>query len=388
MYAFAADAFFPYPSIMGLYGQAANALLQAPLAMLDMGMQAMRAANLPHDIDTAAAQAHMLEAKGAPIPELQATDCGLVSTNIDGHTVPLSVSTEALSSTCDLWHFRTGSHDAQRPLLIATPYSGSRATLLKYLTAGFLPHRDVSIAAWKEPHNLPKDVSFTLEDQTEDVMACFRRIGATASRGFDAMGISQSGIPLTIAAALVSQDATQTAATPANIVIAGSPYNTSEDPNVINWIASHNPLSSSLFTPVGPAYAGAGRIVIPPGVMKALYSCTPDKLGEEFDRQALAAEHVRDMHDQIFRKNRLARGELTHRGKPIGRIDGRVGVLAIAAKDDAIVPPAQTFAVLAHSDGARKQAVTLPGGHYDLVKEGATLHLMVSKIVRFPDMAP
>ncbi len=82
---------------------------------------------------------------------------------------------------------------------------------------------------------------------------------------------------------------------------------------------------------------------------------------------AFPGEFFRQWVKEFYQENRLFRGELSLRGKPVrlDRID--CPVLVVGAKEDNIAPPACVRALIDAVGSQDKQYVELPGGHISLI---------------------
>ncbi len=90
---------------------------------------------------------------------------------------------------------------------------------------------------------------------------------------------------------------------------------------------------------------------------------------------AFPGEFFRQWVRDFYQDNKLVRGELVIRGRPVRLENIACPVFVVGAKEDYIAPPACVRALIEAVGSCDKQYVELPGGHISLIAgRGASLH--------------
>jgi polyhydroxyalkanoate synthase len=90
---------------------------------------------------------------------------------------------------------------------------------------------------------------------------------------------------------------------------------------------------------------------------------------------AFPAEFFRQWVRDFYQDNKLVRGDLVVRGRPVRLGDIRCPVFVVGAKEDYIAPPECVRALVDAVGSPDRQYVELPGGHISLIAgRGAAVH--------------
>lgn len=277
---------------------------------------------------------------------------GLDETTVNGMAVPVRERIVWRKTFCQLKHFerdanalsaaRGGNHDADPAVLIVAPLSGHYATLLRGTVEAMLPEHDVYITDWRDARHVPVTHGrFDLNDYIDYLMDMIAALGPNLT----VMGVCQPGPAVLAATALMAED--DHPATPAAMVVMGSPIDTRCSPTEPNLLAQERAFdwfkTNMVYTVPWPN-AGFGRKVYPGFVqLGSFMSMNRDrhidahqsyfenlvkndgdsvqKHREFYDEYLsvmdLTAEFYLDTIDQVFQRHLLARGKMTHRGRPI-----------------------------------------------------------------------
>ena len=258
----------------------------------------------------------------------------------------------------------------QPRVLLVAPMSGHFATLLTGTVRSLLPDHDVYVTDW---HNA-RDVDlahgpFGLDECVEHVIEFLQVLGPRAH----VVAVCQPCVPVLAAVALMAEG--RHIAQPASMTLVAGPVDVGVGVTQVNELARAAPpgwFREMVVTPVPPPHTGAGRLVYPGflqlagfvamnpqrhldahvGLFEALVAGnrrrakTTRAFYDEYLAVAdLPAEVYLDTIEMIFQQNRLARGELTWRGRPVRpeRIV-RTGLLTVEGELDDICGPGQTMA--------------------------------------------
>src|SRR5208282_5503732 len=81
------------------------------------------------------------------------------------------------------------------------------------------------------------------------------------------------------------------------------------------------------------------------------------------DNIPLVGGVFRQLIVDLYRNNRLMRGEFVIRGERVDLRRLRANLLTVIAQDDHITPPCQSKAILSKVSSTDKELFTVPGGH-------------------------
>jgi polyhydroxyalkanoate depolymerase len=262
-----------------------------------------------------------------------------------------------------------GTPEQPRVLLVA-PMSGHFATLLTGTVRALLPDHDVHVTDWHNARDVPAaNGPFGLDEMIDHVIEFLAVLGPRAH----VVAVCQPCVPVLAAVALMAED--RHIAQPASMTLIAGPVDVEVSPTPVNALARAVPAEwfrETVVTPVPPPHLGAGRLVYPGflqltgfvamnpqrhldahvGLLEAMVAgdrgrarSTREFYDEYLAVADLPAEVYLDTIEHVFRGNRLARGRLTWRGRPVRpeRI-ARTGLLTIEGERDDICGPGQTMA--------------------------------------------
>jgi polyhydroxyalkanoate depolymerase len=326
---------------------------------------------------------------------------------------PVAVSEEAAFTAPfgTLLHFRKDIDMAQPRVLLVAPLSGHFSTLLRNTVITMLPEHDVYITDW---HN-GRDVSlesgaFGFDDYVDQIIRFLEIIGP----GAHVIAVCQPCVAVLIAAAVMA--AAGNPAQPHSMTLMAGPIDTRVNPTKVNELAQSKPMDwfeQNLIATVPARYPGGGRRVYPGFVQlgafmsmnidrhlkahRELYQhlvngetekakATKDFYDEYFAVLDLSAEFYLETVQWVFQEARLAKGELTHRGR---RVDPnairRTALLTVEGERDDICSMGQTSAAHDLCKGLkpylRRHHMQAGVGHYG-VFSGKRWETQVYPIVR------
>ncbi len=267
---------------------------------------------------------------------------GLVETLVEGEPVPIAERSVWQDHFCTLLHFEKQWPDKaveQPRVLIVAPMSGHYATLLRGTAASMLEGHDVYITDWHDARTVPlQDGAFDLDDYIDYVIAMIRHLGPNTH----VMAVCQPGPAVLAATAIMA--AAKDHATPASMILMGSPIDARQSPTVPNVLAEERSLAwfaSNMISTVPWPHAGAFRRVYPGFVqLSSFMSMNQDKHveahlnfynhlvegdGDSADRHRafydeylsvmdLSEEFYIQTIDRIFQRHLLPRGLFEHNG--------------------------------------------------------------------------
>lgn len=278
---------------------------------------------------------------------------------------------------CRLVRFARDMRRNDPAILLVAPLSGQFASLLRDTVEALLPDHEVFISDWWDARFVPASAGeFRLDDMVETIMAMIRAV----DRDVHVVGLSQSAVPVLMAAALMAQAGDPVR--PRTIILMGGLINTGIGETPMNRMASMfqrdgmSPwFETSLVSPVPPGFPGTGRLVHPAALqfaglagflIRRLERRMPTPLdvfchhlvGGTLPPMALRpfydefltlmdvpAEVFLDTMRVLFRERASATGALRWRGQPVAPESMRdIGLMTIEAAGDQISGPGQTFA--------------------------------------------
>ena len=298
---------------------------------------------------------------------------GIDNTAVGTDLVAVQEQVVARTPFCTLLRFAKDlpPHAPPQPkVLLVAPMSGHFATLLTGTVRTMLPDHDVYVTDWHNARDVGLEHGpFGLDECIDHVVDFLQVLGPRAH----VLAVCQPCVPVLAAVALMAEE--RNIAQPASTTLIAGPVDVDLSPTQVNTLARTVPdgwFGDTVVTPVPPPHAGAGRLVYPGFLQLAgfvamnprrhldahvgLYEAmvAGDRLQTRATREFydeylavadLPAEVYLDTIELIFRRNLLARGELTHRGRPVRpeRIT-RTGLLTIEGELDDICGPGQTMA--------------------------------------------
>jgi poly(3-hydroxybutyrate) depolymerase len=301
---------------------------------------------------------------------------GIDRATVGGTVVAVREEVVARTPFCTLLRFvkdlpgplATGRHEPT--VLIVAPLSGHFATLVTGTVRSLLPDHDVVVTDWHSARDIPlQQGPFGLDELIGHIVEFLQTLGPRTH----VLAVCQPCVPVLAAVALMAEDGN--IAQPASMTLVAGPVDVDASPTRVNVLARSAPSSwfaESTITTVPPPHPGAGRRVYPGFLQLAgfvamnpqrhldahvsLYEAlvAGDRLRaaatREFYDEYLAvadlpAEVYLDTLDDIFRRNRLPRGELTWRGRLVQPAAiRRTGLLTVEGANDDICAPGQTMA--------------------------------------------
>src|SRR6185295_5434774 len=310
-----------------------------------------------------------------------------------------------------LLHFAKDLAVAQPRVLVVAPLSGHFATLLRNLVRTLLPEHDVCITDW---HNA-RDAGiahgrFGFDDYVEHLVQWLEKMGP----GTHVVAVCQPCVQVLAAAAIMAEGGHP--AQPRSMTLMAGPIDTRVNPTKVNTLATSRPIEwfeRTLIAEVPARYGGAGRKVYPGFVQLAAFmsmnidrhrkahmelyenlakgelekaQVTKDFYDEYFAVLDLSAEFYLETVQWVFQEARLAKGELTHRGR---RVDPnaiqRTALLTVEGERDDICSMGQTSAAHDLCKGLKpymkRHHMQAGAGHYG-VFSGKRWETQVYPIVR------
>ncbi len=322
---------------------------------------------------------------------------GIDQIEIDGQPVGVSETVDWSRPFCRLLHFErsgaaVGADDPR--LLIVAPLSGHYATLLRGTVRTMLADHDVYITDWTDARVVPVTRGrFDLDDYIDYLIAMIEHLGSDVH----VMAVCQPSVP--VLAAVARMAAEDSASVPASMTLMGGPIDARINPTAVNRLAESRPLDwfrHNVIVKVPFPHAGAMRDVYPgflqlTGFMsmnldrhlnahKDLFNHLVEGDGDSaqahkafYDEYLsvmdLTAEFYLQTIKTVFMDYALARGVMTHRGRPVDpSLIKKTALMTIEGEQDDISGVGQTEAAQALCTGIPARAKThylQPGvGHY------------------------
>jgi poly(3-hydroxybutyrate) depolymerase len=343
-----------------------------PAALL--GLEPVRRLRAAHQVFVDSAVTHRRLPFGIDTVTVGPPGGTVTGTLATGGTV-VAVAEEVVARTpfCTLLRFAKDLPEGAPPqprVLLVAPMSGHFATLLAGTVRTLLPDHDVHITDWHNARDV--DVAhgpFGLDEMVDHVVEFLQVLGPRSH----VVAVCQPCVPVLAAVALMAED--RHIAQPASMTLMAGPVDVEVGATQVNALARAVPpevFRDTLVTAVPPPHTGAGRLVYPGflqlagfvamnpqrhvdahvGLVEALVAgdlararATREFYDEYLAVADLSAEVYLDTIEQIFRGNRLARGELTWRGRPVRpELITRTGLLTVEGERDDICGPGQTMA--------------------------------------------
>jgi polyhydroxyalkanoate depolymerase len=310
--------------------------------------------------------------------------------------LPMQVEEEVVHATPfgSLLRFRK-SRDLDQPrVLIVAPMSGHFATLLRGTVVTMLPDHDVYITDWHNARDVPLAAGrFDLDAYVTHLIDFMARLGP----GSHMVAVCQPTVAALAATAVMAAGGDPAA--PASLTLMAGPIDARVNPTTVNTLATSKPIEwfeSNLIATVPLRYAGALRRVYPGFVQigafmsmnrerheKAFRDLFWHRVNGEHEKAGaiadfyeeylavadLPAEFYLETVQKVFQEYRLARGELSYRGR---RVDpaaiGRTLLLTVEGERDDICALGQTLAAQDLCTGIRpsrkRHHVQAGVGHY------------------------
>lgn len=334
--------------------------------------------------------AHTVEVRGKPA-------FGLLSTTVDGVSVPVSEAVVHRKPFGQLKHFKRAISGRRDPrILVVAPMSGHYATLLRGTVERLLPDHEVYITDWRDARLVPtSEGHFDLNDYVDYLIEYLEVLGPDTHM----LAVCQPSVPALAAVALMNED--DHPCTPPSLTMMGGPIDTRKAPTSVNDLASKRPFAwfeHTVIQDVPAMYPGGGRKVYPgflqlSGFMSMnlanhmnshwdMFKHLVDGDEESADATKafydeyrsvcdMTAEFYLQTIDLVFQRQALATGQFEHRGRIVdpGKIT-RTALLAIEGERDDISGIGQTKAALdlaVNLPDSKKQYHLAEGaGHYGI----------------------
>jgi polyhydroxyalkanoate depolymerase len=284
----------------------------------------------------------------------------------------VAVTEEAVMSTPfgTLLRFRKDVEIAQPQVLVVAPLSGHFATLLRSLVRTMLPEHDVCITDWHNARDASIDAGrFGFEDYVEHLIKFLEKMGP----GVHVVAVCQPCVQVLTAAAVMAE--AKNPCQPRSMTLMAGPIDTRVNPTKVNELAMSKPIDwfeRNLIARVPARFAGAGRRVYPGFVQLSAFMSmnldrhrkahidlyehlangrpekaqpTIDFYDEYFAVLDLTAEFYLETVQWVFQEMRLAKGELTYRGRLVDpKAIRRTALLTVEGERDDICALGQTAA--------------------------------------------
>ena len=253
---------------------------------------------------------------------------------------------------------------------MVAPLSGHFATLLRSLVRTMLPEHDVCITDWHNARDASINAGrFGFEDYVEHLIKFIEKMGP----GVHVVAVCQPCVQVLTAAAVMAE--ARNPSQPRSMTLMAGPIDTRVNPTKVNELAMSKPMDwfeRNLIARVPARYAGGGRQVYPGFVQLSAFMSmnldrhrkahielyehlangrpekaqpTIDFYDEYFAVLDLTAEFYLETVQWVFQEMRLAKGELTYRGR---RVDPsairRTALLTVEGERDDICALGQTSA--------------------------------------------
>lgn len=295
---------------------------------------------------------------------------GIAEVESGGRTVPVIEEAALTTPFGTLLHFKKEMDAPQPRVLIVAPLSGHFATLLRNTVQTMLQDHDVYITDWHNARDVPLEAGeFHFADYVDHVIQFLEHLG----EGAHVLAVCQPCVQVLAATALMAAD--KNPCQPLTMTLMGGPIDVRLSPTTVNALAFDHPIEwfeRNLITTVPLRFRGAGRRVYPGFVqLNAFMQMNMErhvdqhkklrehlangeleeanKIKEFYDEYFavldLPAEFYIETVDIVFQQALLAKGELTHRGKPVepSKIK-RTALLTVEGERDDVCALGQTAA--------------------------------------------
>jgi polyhydroxyalkanoate depolymerase len=271
---------------------------------------------------------------------------------------------------CDLLHFAKDDVPPQPKMLVVAPLSGHFATLLRNTVETLSRDHDVYITDWKNARDVPLSAGpFGFDEYVDYVIRCIERLGEWSH----VLAVCQPCVQALVAVSIMAED--RNPAQPCSMTLMAGPIDTRINPTAVNELATSHSIGwfeRNLISHVPWPLPGAGRRVYPGFVqLSAFMSMNMQRhinahrdmykhLAEGRIEQAetimkfydeyfavldLPAEFYLETVQRVFQEARLAKGQMTWRGRKVNpRAIRRTALLTVEGSRDDICAVGQTAA--------------------------------------------
>lgn len=295
---------------------------------------------------------------------------GITNVTVGNRDVAVTEEPAHVTPFGTLLHFKKDIATDQPRVLVVAPLSGHFATLLRDTVATLLPDHDVFITDWHNARDVPLDAGrFGFEEYVDHLIEFLTVIGP----GGHIVAVCQPCVQALTAVAVMAEQGHK--AQPRSMTLMAGPIDTRINPTKVNDLAMENPIDwfeRKLISTVPHGLPGAGRRVYPGFVQLTAFMSmnmdrhvkahvelfqhlwqgdfeqaakTKDFYDEYFAVLDLTAEFYLETVQWVFQEHRLAKGELTYRGKTVNPgLIKRTALLTVEGERDDICAIGQTMA--------------------------------------------
>ena len=269
-------------------------------------------------------------------------DFGIRQVPVDGEYFDVVEKKVISTAFGTLLHFRKHMETQQPAVLIVAPLSGHFSTLLRNTVQTMLQDHDVYITDWHNARDVPVSAgSFGFADYIDTVISFLEHIGPRTH----VVAVCQPCVQVLAAVSLMAAE--DHPCQPLSMTLMGGPIDVRQSPTTVNALAFDHPIEwfeRNLITKVPRRYRGGGRKVYP-GFMqltafmrmnmarhvkahRKLYShlannemkeaaAIKEFYDEYFAVLDMPAEFYIETVRLVFQEALLAKGKLTHHGRPV-----------------------------------------------------------------------
>ncbi len=295
---------------------------------------------------------------------------GIDSVRVGNRDVAVTEEPVMVTPFGTLLRFKKDVEIAQPRVLVVAPLSGHFATLLRSLVKTMLPEHDVCITDWHNARDAGTEAGrFGFEDYVDHLIRFLEKMGP----GAHVVAVCQPCVQVLAATAIMAE--AKNPSQPRSITLMAGPIDTRVNPTKVNELAMGKPIDwfeRNLIAQVPTRYPGAGRRVYPGFVQLSAFMSmnldrhrkahielyehlangNPEKAqstiafyDEYFAVLDLTAEFYLETVAWVFQEARLAKGELTFRGRPVDpKAIRRTALLTVEGERDDICALGQTAA--------------------------------------------
>ncbi|MEO0618954.1 MAG: polyhydroxyalkanoate depolymerase [Pseudomonadota bacterium] len=342
---------------------------------------------------------------------------GLTETIVNGEAVLIREDVVYEHPFCELIRFTKEMPEDQvreQPrVLLVSPMSGHFATLLRGTVEAFLPDHEVYITDWRDARQVPVAYgTFDLDDYIDVVRDMLSALGGDVH----VVAVCQPSVPVLAAVALMEESDHPHA--PNSLTMMGGPIDTRISPTEVNKLAESKGtewFANNVINSVPWPNLGCGRRVYP-GFLQLTGFMTMnldrhvqahrDLFNHLVEGDGDSAAKHRDFYDEylavmdltsefylqtietVFVGHHLARGMMTHRGRPVRPEAIRnVPLFTVEGGKDDITGAGQCRAALdlcANVPKSQKTHYEAPGvGHYGIFNGSRFREMILPKLSRF-----
>jgi len=297
---------------------------------------------------------------------------GIASVQMDNRAVAVTERVVASTPFCSLLRFEKDVLTPQPKVFVVAPMSGHFATLLRPTVQTMLADFDVYITDWHNARDVPEAAGrFGFDEYVDHLIHFMEALGPNTHM----LAICQPAVPALVATAVMAE--AKNPAQPRTLTLMAGPIDARNSPTRVNVLAKKQTIGEyerRTISRVPARYPGAGRRVYPGfyqltsfmamnadrhinaqmSQLRRLFTDDADAAtahrrfyDEYFAVSDLPAEFYLETVSRVFQEHLLARGEMTHHGRPVdpGAIR-RTSLLVVEGERDDICGVGQTMAAL------------------------------------------